>query len=795
MDSETWGSDSSVQGLQEQHTLTQTTLKTPSCGPNISGAMTTSETVRLSQSLNKLLSQMNQSLSETNCFRSYLQAHGLGSDAVLTWQSGLQNTSSTQNLLAISDVPTLMPSRMTTVKSDDPISSTGCVKPLIEKGDRNNELCRVFDGISKAQEWLRAELERSHCSKTDVATVLKGMRDQTKIQDSQEIQYHRKEVSSLCSDILVKKHTPKFEENEPEAQVDSMQIATASLEKAYLNLYKKLQLQRNQETNKTATQVLLIALPKEKDRVSEEQEKENEMESIFLSKIQSLKTTDSHADIKKLIIRYKLQDKELLTTNLKDSNDGMAPSEEKYKEVIKVFEERLQLKDREIQENKQLLIAREQKLEEITYRSELKDTEIRSLAETLQREKKQNLETLSNFEKTCSSWKDKFLEAKSEYETAVQKLKHQLEKYAKLKDFARSVREQAAQSSAEKGHFLKRLDAAKHELESLRNEQSLLKEEKEAALFALADLKEDMRHLRQDHSRTIEEKWRLEEMVSRMKDEIESLKKQLQNVKQETQRAVDVASIQESEKESYKKGVEELKDTVGELQKKIEDLITEKESTSIQMEVMKQEAEEIQNKLQEDIQHIKQEQETTERTAADLRKESDALNRFVVDLKEDKCMLKGELEEVLQEKYHLEAKFQDLNQEGDKLRGVISMLERERNVLLAELCDLRMDYLNLSDRIADRMKQMCHESSHMSNQELKLSNDEVLPHMSQQNIQNRDPKEEVIIQIKQRLEEEEGRAAKRTLSGPPSSSGTREKSKERTDTLSLHATSTKEPVR
>ncbi|XP_066549672.1 coiled-coil domain-containing protein 110 [Amia ocellicauda] len=792
-----------LQSIPTNYKLLQSTV----CNSNTYVA-TTSETIRLSQCLNNLLSQLNQNLSETNHFKSSLQAYGkLGSGAIHTWQKNRASSLLRMNLMESPNIPTLVSSELTsTLKSEYPTPPPNCrIEGLAEQKDCTDELWKMLDSISEAGNRLRDELERSHQREVHLTCKLNEVWKQAQAQTPVETESQAAETSGFLPKMVVRKNKCKMEDGELrrilelEAQVDRLQNATLSLEEANLKLHKTYELQEKPEIHMqthATTQAVFWASPRQNDHLNFKQDNGNEQEyfnpRMLQSKEETMSEIGNFLENENKVLRNILKDKEKLISHIERSTLEKTLSEDKlHRDAIKIFEKRLQMKDVEIQQNLQLLTEKEQELDEVRSQTEMKDTEIRSLEKMLKQEKKQNQETIANLEKACNSLKYSLLKAKIDQETVVKKLKHLLEKYAMVKKHARSANAQSLQNIAEKEHIMKLLDAAKQEKEKVCTEQGLLKEEKESALIALTDVKQEMSRMKQDCYRNLEDKERLQKVVSRMKDENITLQKELQDAQQEIQRVMDLMSIQKVEKESYMKELEESKKTIEKLQIKMDEYISEKECTSLQMLAMKRDADIIQNKLQQEIQQLQQEKNATEQAAKDLRRESEALTKLVADLKEDKCMLRRELDEVGQEKASLEAKSQNLHQVGDKLKDVFSVLQKERNALLAELCDLRKDYLNLSDRITERMNEICQEDSHMSIQELKLSGEDLI---KQRNTQQREESEEVINQIKKRLEEEKKTVSRVTVSGPISSYGACEQKEVLRRSTQFHDTSSRGPL-
>ncbi|KAJ8418276.1 hypothetical protein AAFF_G00139850 [Aldrovandia affinis] len=497
-----------------------------------------------------------------------------------------------------------------------------------------------------------------------------------------------KQATGLMPKVLVKEDMLKAEENEVHRNVDPQ--ATMSLEQINLFLHKMRELQRPaQPRHRIATSTPLL-LSNELDGSDDE-----------------FNASDSLPNAQ-YIIRSMFKDREKLFGDLEHSEGRRSSMRENHKDVINALEEKLQYKELELQQMVQLLLTMQQELEETRKQSDLKVAEIGLLAEKLKLEGKKYKENAAHFDHTCGSLKGKLLTSKADNRTFVKQLRELLEKYEKLKRFASAAKKQSFEDLADKQRALKSLEEAKQEREQLYTVQRLLKEQEEAALRAVSDLKEKLQSVGEDRERNVEEKQRLEDEASEMKREIKHLRDQLYKKRNESRRLTKHVSSVELEKEAGMKQLQESRAHISTLKKKLDEYRVDKESTSLQIKEMRHEAKRNQDKLWAETLLV-QDYKACQKTAEGLQKEVAALSKLVLDLKQDKCLLKKELEELCLERKQFEEKNQ---RDGERFKGVIASLETERNLLLAELGDLRQDYLTMSDRIAQRMGHVDQDESH-----------------------------------------------------------------------------------
>ncbi|KAJ8250620.1 hypothetical protein COCON_G00225420 [Conger conger] len=425
---------------------------------------------------------------------------------------------------------------------------------------------------------------------------------------------------------------------------------------------------------------------------------------------------------------------------------------ENHKDGIKVLGEKLKLKELELQQMVQLLLMLQQDLEEARGLSYLKDTEIGLLAEKLKREGKQYRENAAHFDNTCTSLRGKLLASKADNRTFVKQLQQLLEKYERLKKQASAAKKQSCEDRVDKECALKTLKEAKQELEKLNAEQGLLKQKEEAAQRVVSELKEKLQTVVNYCEKKVKERRRLEDEATETKKEIEHLRDQLQQAQNETQRLAKSMSSIESEKQAGIKQLLQTEEQVSVLKLKLDESRVERESTGLHIKEMRREARRSKAKLQEELFLVQENYKGCEKMAESLQRESATLSKLVYDLKRDKQLLKEELENLRQDKKRLEDKNQ---QEGQRLREVIALLGKERDLLQMELGDLRKDYLNMSDRIAERMGHLGQDETHMCISDFAPLCEEKTSRQDHHRAQHTDKNQDVIQQIKKRVEDEE----------------------------------------
>ncbi|XP_041123607.1 coiled-coil domain-containing protein 110 [Polyodon spathula] len=712
------------------------------------------------ENLSNLLVKMNQSLSDSDHLESSLHACKISSDAVLTWHNVLQKNVDgllKVNMMESSGMPSGVSSpaasMLRSVYSSSP--TKGCLDMSTEKADCNDELWKILDSISDAGERLKNELEKSHKRELDLAEELQMLWN--------NVQAYPGGILSLVKDPfesrspspgrLVMKGSLKKEEArvsrvwELETQVQRLQNAMLSQEEENLDLHRPLISEGAPERNDIVAQALLATFQRENKRLKEtvdKLEKEKEHEASRFRRLPSKEEFSTNTatcmsnlanEIRDLKEELEVKEKQIseLDRNMQEKIQFL---KERHREEVQSLKEQLQLNDSARQQIIKLLNGKDMEIKEERNKLRSRELEVQSLMEMLAQEKSTNQETVANLEKACNSAKVTLSQSENENRALVKELKHLLHKYVSVKKQARSAEEQIRQTLIEKQDIIKLVDSANEEKQRMYNERSLLKKEKEVTLHNLGTLKEEMRHLKQDRYRNVEEKQRLEEKVASMEDVILALKQKLQDANSETQKAMESLSIKDSETEACMDRMQELKQENTSLKMKTEEYIAGKEAMSFQMEVLKKDKDTIQEGLQEHIKQLLFDQQAMERTSEDLRKECSALSRMVADLKEDKRQLQGELKELLQEKRYLEDKSRKLCAEGEKVRCSLTMLEKERDFLQMELSERRKDYLNLSDRIALRLNEICEDSytqeDHMSIQKLKLSGNQSSTSINQQ---------------------------------------------------------------
>ncbi|KAG5831297.1 coiled-coil domain-containing protein 110 [Anguilla anguilla] len=644
---------------------------------------------------------MTQSFNES--LGSSLHAGDLGDGTILMWHKTIQR-------LASEGSESMRPREYFHIRT---ILPSNCC--AVGQGNVNEGLLRMLGSVS--------ENGGSENSRPEVAYVA------IPLNPSVDQRSSHKQAAGLMPKELVQQGTLKMGEAEMH-RISEPQTATA-MRLEHINLLLN-QMQRPAQRNRITT-----STPLPSNELDESEEEFNA--SVFFSNFQHT-------------IRSVSKNREKLLRELECSEGRSSSVRQNHKDVNKVLEEKLKLKELELQQMVQLLLMMQQDLEEVRGQSDLKDTEIALLAEKLKLEGKQHKENTARFDNTCNSLRGKLLASKADNKTFVKQLRQLLEKYERLKKRASAAKKQSYNDRVDKECAEKTLKDAKQERENLNAEQNLLKKKEETAQRAVSELMEKLRSIENYCEKNVKDRGRLEDEASKMKKEMEHLRNQLQKAQNETLRLVKSMSSIESEKEAAIKQLLESKERVNIMELKLDEYRAERETKSLQIKEMRREAKRSQDKLRAELLLVQENYKACEKIAESMQEEIATLSKLVLDLKQDKQLLKEELENLRQDKKQLEHKSQ---QEGKRLKEVITLLGKERDLLQMELGDLRKDYLNMSDRIAERMGQLGQDETHMCINECMSIYEEA--RQDCQRVQHTDDNENVIRQIKKRLEDEEAR--------------------------------------
>uniref|UniRef100_H3B593 Uncharacterized protein n=1 Tax=Latimeria chalumnae TaxID=7897 RepID=H3B593_LATCH len=551
----------------------------------------------------------------------------------------------------------------------------------------------MLDNISSTGERLQQELKKSHKREIVLAKELQALKDTlgaTVLTDDGYKMENPLASQNQSQELIVMKGPWKTDHKqvnriyELKLQVERMQNAMLSLEEANLNLHNQLTHVENQKLReaivKLEKQKKLDELKSENLRQTAEETSGSTMAPSYLA------TEDGN-------IKEELHDKGKQISELENSmQEKMVDLEKKQQDKIYMLEEQLQLKTGELKTLQECLSTLKQDNQRLVEELKLREKEVvdKEIFETLEQEFSKTKEKNNDLEKKNNILKDKLSQAENNSRACIKELKHLMGKYSDLKNYIRDLEKERCQNLTEKQSIIGLLDKLNDEKHKLCNDYNLLKGDKETQSKLLENVKEELNSLRQDTHRIIEEKLTLEKIISKLQEKIQDLTEKLQNAN-------------DSEKEMLLLKLQEEKDINMELDRKINQYIVDKEAMGFQIEHTLSEKDRLEKEFQEQLKQSQCEHQATEKAMKNLRRECEALSKMVADLKEDKRLLKTELQEIVQEKHFFEAQSQRLCEESGKLKDSAKILERERDILKNELDEMHKDYLNLSDRITDRL--------------------------------------------------------------------------------------------
>ncbi|XP_016329416.1 coiled-coil domain-containing protein 110-like [Sinocyclocheilus anshuiensis] len=423
-----------------------------------------------------------------------------------------------------------------------------------------------------------------------------------------------------------------------------------------------------------------------------------------------------------------------------------ADKKSKHLDFFEVVKEQLQQKDLENQHLVHLLLVKQQELKDIKEMSKQTEKETQLITEKLKCDEQKNTEITTRFEQTSEDLKEELAEAKINNKTTMKQLKALMEKYERLKTRANAMKDQLNVELNEKKSCQKSFKKLQQMSQELLTKQKRLEEQRDAAGRDLALCRETLRMMDAEHKKNISINRRLEEEASAMKSESANLREHLCKAQEKNKEHMQTARSKESDN---KKNVKEFQDTIEKLNAELEKCRTERDKALQQVETMKYESKLIRNKQRVEILQLQEQQKASLQQSDGLRRECETLMEMVSKLKKDKQVLTERLESIHKEKTVSETASTN---EGERLKEAIRLLEREREVLLAEMEDLRNDYLGLSDRITQKMGHMDAAdppmtitditTNHQRNtQKLSATNDGMIP-------------DDVIQDIRRKLEEE-----------------------------------------
>nr|XP_014344611.1 PREDICTED: coiled-coil domain-containing protein 110-like [Latimeria chalumnae] len=658
--------------------------------------------------------------------------------------------------------------------------------------ESRDELWHMLDNISSTGERLQQELKKSHKREIVLAKELQALKDTlgaTVLTDDGYKMENPLASQNQSQELIVMKGPWKTDHKqvnriyELKLQVERMQNAMLSLEEANLNLHNQLTHEDSSKRCDLLTHALTTTLQVENQKLREAIVKLEKQKKLDELKSENLRQTAEETSGSTMApsylatedgnIKEELHDKGKQISELENSmQEKMVDLEKKQQDKIYMLEEQLQLKTGELKTLQECLSTLKQDNQRLVEELKLREKEVvdKEIFETLEQEFSKTKEKNNDLEKKNNILKDKLSQAENNSRACIKELKHLMGKYSDLKNYIRDLEKERCQNLTEKQSIIGLLDKLNDEKHKLCNDYNLLKGDKETQSKLLENVKEELNSLRQDTHRIIEEKLTLEKIISKLQEKIQDLTEKLQNANIYIERARKLASDKDSEKEMLLLKLQEEKDINMELDRKINQYIVDKEAMGFQIEHTLSEKDRLEKEFQEQLKQSQCEHQATEKAMKNLRRECEALSKMVADLKEDKRLLKTELQEIVQEKHFFEAQSQRLCEESGKLKDSAKILERERDILKNELDEMHKDYLNLSDRITDRLNVLyrnSQEACQMPSKELTDCEDSVEMRMNQQKTLDTACYEDAkknTIDIRRRVEEEE-----KATAGPYSS--------------------------
>lgn len=380
--------------------------------------------------------------------------------------------------------------------------------------------------------------------------------------------------------------------------------------------------------------------------------------------------------------------------------DKSSSLKSKHLDFFEVVKEQLQQKDLENQHLVHLLLVKQQELKDMKEMSKQKEKETQLITEKLKCEEQKNTEITTRFEQTSEDLKKELAEAKSNNKTSIKQLKALMEKYERLKTRANTMKDQLNMELNEKKSCQKSLRKLQQMSQELLTKQKLLEEQRDVADRDLALCKETLQMMDAEHKKNISIHQRLKEEISATRSESANLREHLRKAQEKNKELIQSTRSKESDNE---KSVKEFQEVIEKLNAELENCKTERDRALQQVEAVKYESKVIHNKQRVEILQLQEQQKACLQQSDGLRRECETSMEMVSKLKRDKQVLTEKLESVHKEKMVSEMAS---TKEGARLKEAIRLLEREREVLLAEMEDLRKDYLGLSDKIMQKMGHM-----------------------------------------------------------------------------------------
>ncbi|XP_078497204.1 uncharacterized protein LOC144753359 [Lissotriton helveticus] len=298
---------------------------------------------------------------------------------------------------------------------------------------------------------------------------------------------------------------------------------------------------------------------------------------------------------------------------------------------------------------------------------------------------------------------DKLLQQKKNSKLCVSELKHLACKYITLKKHAKQLETEKHHNIQTKKQVLQMVRKADIEKVKVSNRCNELKEENAVFFKSSESMKEEIHSFKQNQFRLVEEKQLLEESLSRLQTENKQLVKCLEHATEEIESTKPLVSIKDLEITMLVKKLRDAMDDLKNLEINISEYEFETRSMVFQIEQINQEKCKLEKKIEYNYLESIARDEAAGKSIRSLQNECSALSKMVSDLKEDKKLLKDELQEQLKEKRYLITERNKYCRDTENLEKLAKILERERDILKEELAVMHINYLNLSDRITNRI--------------------------------------------------------------------------------------------
>lgn len=380
-------------------------------------------------------------------------------------------------------------------------------------------------------------------------------------------------------------------------------------------------------------------------------------------------------------------------TNKAKGKTTKSKNEQLQVDFFKANELKIQQKDLENQHAVQLLLIKHQELRDLEEMFKLKEVETRLITESLICVERINFEMMKKCNFVFEDMKEKM--ATSHHEFAKQ-FKTLLEKYERLKKHFDSMKNRLREERTARKSALNALKKTQHMAEQLLMNQTFLEEQRDAIKQEHSADQKKILLIEERLKKYIKIIQRFKEERSAIKAEYGTLKDQLCISRKENQQLIQTLQSKELEKRRAEKQQQQLCE-------ELKDSRIRTKSLEEQLEAMKTEVKVIHNTYKRETLQLQEQHNSRVKEFKASVTECEALTEAIARLKKDKHALQDELQCLKKEKEESETASR---RDGGRMKEVVSLLERERKLLLQEMEDLRKDYFSLSDRITQRLGQL-----------------------------------------------------------------------------------------